>query len=55
MWNLGVIIWLYGKRCALETLIGHYLFLDVLCDIVAKNQLNVKICGFYDRFTLIFD
>ena len=55
MWNLGVVSWLYGKKCALEKLMGYHIFFDVLCDIVANSQVNVKICGFYDGFTLIFE
>ena len=54
MWNLGVVSWLYGKRCAFEKLIGYHIFFDVLCDAVANNQVTVTICGFYDRFTLLF-
>ena len=30
-------------------------FFNALCEIVANNQVNKKICGFYDGFTLIFD
>ena len=41
MWNLGVGSWLYAKRCALEKLIGYHIFFYALCDIVAKNQVNV--------------
>ena len=39
MWNLGVVSWLYGKRCPLEKLIGYHIFFDIWCDIVAKNQV----------------
>ena len=55
MWNLGVVSWLYGNSCTLENIIGYHFSFDVLREIVAKNQLQVKVCGFYDRFTLIFD
>ena len=55
MWDLGVVSWLYGKMCALEKLIGQQIFFDVLCEILANNQVNVKICCFYEGFTLIFD
>ena len=47
-----LVIW--QKVCFGETHRLTYLF-DVLCDIVANNQADVEICGFYDGFTLIFD
>ena len=33
---------------------NSYIFFDVLHDIVTNNQVNVKIYGFCNRFTLIF-
>ena len=45
MRNLGVVSWLYGKWYAFEKLMGWHIFLDVLCGIVASNQVNVKMCG----------